>query len=286
MTSFRDGFVEVAGIRMHVCHTSEERSRRPVMVLHGFTGCVESMEGVVRRLAVDRSVLALDLVGHGKTDAPDDLDHYSMSACVDQVAAALEAVDVPVVHVLGYSMGARVALSLAVAHPAKVASLVLVGASPGLADGDARAARVEADRALARRIEVEGLERFVDYWMSLPLFASQASLGKEFLAASRAQRLRCNVTGLSGSLRGMGTGCMPALHDRLHEIEKPICLVAGSCDAKFVVLAEQMCRRLRDGRCALIEGVGHAAHLEDPAPFARIARTFLSEIEDRQEMQP
>ena len=286
MRSFRDDFVDAAGIRIHVRLTSEALPGRPVMVLHGFTGCVESMEGVIRRLAVDRPVLAVDLVGHGETDAPDDLDRYSMGACVDQVAAALEAVDVPVVDVLGYSMGARVALSLAVAHPTKVASLLLVGASPGLADGDARAARVEADQALARRIEEEGLEGFVDYWMSLPLFASQASLGEDFLAESRAQRLRCNVTGLSGSLRGMGTGCMPALNDRLHEIEQPVCLVAGSRDAKFVVLAEQMRHRLRDSRCALVEGVGHAAHLEDPARFARIARTFLSEIENRQEMQP
>ena len=286
MTSLRDDVVDAAGIRMHVRLAGEGPSGRPVLVLHGFTGCVESMEGVISSLAVDRPVVAVDLVGHGETDAPDDLDRYSMAACVDQVATALEAVDVPVVDVLGYSMGARVALSLAVAHPAKVASLVLVGASPGLVDGAARAARLDADEALARQIEEDGLERFVDYWMSLPLFSSQASLGKEFLAASRAQRLRCSVTGLSGSLRGMGTGRMPALHERLPEIEQPVCLVAGSRDARFVDLAEQMCHRLRDSRCAFVEGAGHAAHLEAPARVSRIACTFFREIEDRQEMQP
>lgn len=285
MKWYRDRFVEGSGIRMRARLAGEGLPGRPVLVLHGFTGCVESMEGVIRSLAVDRPVLALDLVGHGLTDSPDDGGRYSMEACVDQVVAALECLGVSEAHVLGYSMGGRVALSLAVAHPATVASLVLVGASPGLMADEDRAARVGVDHALARRIETEGLERFVDDWMSLPLFASQASLGDAYLAACRAQRLRGNVVGLAGSLRGMGTGSMRPLTGRLHQISRPVCLVAGSLDAKFVDLAQQMRLELADGRCVVVEEVGHAVHLEDPVRFARIARTFLFEVDERKDVR-
>jgi 2-succinyl-6-hydroxy-2,4-cyclohexadiene-1-carboxylate synthase len=216
-----------------------------------------------------------------------------MDACVLQVAAVLDELqgawrgqrDGPV-HVIGYSMGGRLALSLALARPEKVASLLLIGASPGLADPAARAARIEADLALARSIEDEGLARFVDYWMALPLFASQASLGARFLAASRSQRLRCNPLALANSLRGMGAGAMPPLHDDLECLDLPVCLVAGSRDVKFVALAESMRHRLPNARCALVEGVGHAAHLEDTDAFSQIARGFLAEVDDAMPAPP
>ncbi len=279
----RDAFVEAAGIRTRVRHWNERGPETPMLVLHGFTGCIESMQGVCERLGRDRPVIALDLVGHGETEVPGDPGRYAMDACVDHVAATLDTLAIArPVHVLGYSMGGRVALSLAVAHPRRVRSLVLVGASPGLADPVDRAARVRADRALAEQVEREGLARFVDHWMALPLFESLAALGSDFLAALRAQRMRCDPRGLAHSLRGMGTGAMPPLHDHLPSVERPVCLVAGSRDAKFVALAEAMRYRLPDARCDLVEGVGHAAHLEDEAAFARIARSFLFELEEQE----
>jgi 2-succinyl-6-hydroxy-2,4-cyclohexadiene-1-carboxylate synthase len=277
----KHSFVQANGIRMSVGVAGEHLPGTPALVLHGFMGSIESMQGVVERLAVDRPVFALDLVGHGESDAPKAVRAYSMDACVEQVAAAVSA---PRMHVVGYSMGGRVALSLAVAHPLRVASLLLVGASPGLAQAEARAARIKADEALARQIEQDGLERFVDYWMALPLFASQSVLGDEALARARAQRLRSDPTGLANSLRGMGTGSMPPLHDRLREVCQPVCAMAGSRDAKFVGLARELCEALPDARCEIVDGVGHAVHLEDPAAFARVGRPFLSKNTDPQEI--
>ena len=281
MTDSYDEFVDAGGVRTRVRRWSAWRPGAPALVVHGFTGCVETVQGVCEALAVDRPVVALDLVGHGETEAPHDPDRYTMDACIHHLRATLDACEVGVpAHVLGYSMGGRIALSFAVAHPERVRSLVLVGTSPGLAEPADRAARVTADHALAEQIEREGLARFVDHWMALPLFASQASLGPDFLAAAREQRMRCHPGGLAHSLRGMGTGAMPPLHDRLPDLARPVCLVAGSRDAKFVALAEAMRYRLPDARCALVEGVGHAAHLEDAAAFARIARSFLNGIDE------
>jgi 2-succinyl-6-hydroxy-2,4-cyclohexadiene-1-carboxylate synthase len=286
VSSPREQFVDPEGVRLRVCRWSAARPETPALVLHGFTGCIESMEDVIEALAVDRPVVAVDLVGHGRSDAPADPAHYSMDACIAQVAAALDVLRVRTpVHALGYSMGGRVALSLAVAQPEAVASLVLVGASPGLAEPAERAARVAADRALARQIEDQGLESFVDAWMSQPLFASQGLLGAGFLERARAQRMRCDPKGLANSLRGMGTGAMPPLHERLHALDRPVCLVAGAHDAKFVELAESMSQRLPDARCDRVEGVGHAAHLENGPAFVHTVRRFLSEVDAKQEIR-
>lgn len=276
MRAMRDTRVEAAGVRLHVRRTGDARSGPAVLVLHGFTGSVESMQGVVEALSARHPVVAIDLVGHGESESPADPARYSMPACVEQLVSALDALGLQRVHALGYSMGGRVALSLAVAHPDRVASLLLVGASPGLADARARAERVAADEALAARIEREGLEPFVDHWMSLPLFASQAALGETFLARARAQRLRGDPAGLARSLRGMGTGSMPSLQDRLAGIRCPVCLVAGSRDEKFAALAGWMQARLPRAQRVLVPGAGHAAHLEDPDAFARVALRFLA----------
>lgn len=280
MNHYRDVFVDAAGLRTRVRSTHSNGNGRTALVLHGFTGSIESMQCTSDALSVGRPVLSMDLVGHGETETPTRADAYTMDSCVSQLAAALDVLTPSPVHVVGYSMGGRAALSLAVAHPAKVASLVLVGASTGLSDPVARAARVAADETLARTLETEGLERFVDAWMALPLFASQTHCGAKFLAAARAQRLRSNPVGLAGSLRGMGTGAMRPLDARLNELERPVCLVAGALDEKFTHLAAEICGQLPDARSEILDGVGHAAHIEAPAEFGRVANQFLREIDE------
>jgi 2-succinyl-6-hydroxy-2,4-cyclohexadiene-1-carboxylate synthase len=162
-----------------------------------------------------------------------------------------------------------------------VRSALLIGASAGLEDARARAARRGEDEALAARIEREGLERFVDRWMERPLFASQRRLGEAALARARAQRLSNRAHGLAQSLRGMGTGAQPALHARLPWVRVPILLVAGSLDAKFAAIASDLASRLPNARARLVPGAGHACHLEEPEAFLRIARRFFDDAEAR-----
>jgi 2-succinyl-6-hydroxy-2,4-cyclohexadiene-1-carboxylate synthase len=247
----------------------------PLIVLHGFTGSAETMAGVSEALAEDYCVHALDLVGHGESDAPESLEFYSMERCVGQLLAALDALGLERAHFLGYSMGGRVALSLALAAPGRVSSLVLIGVSPGPESVSARSERVEADDALAERILDHGIEAFVDAWMALPLFASQARLGAEALEIARKQRLACRPLGLANSLRGMGSGAMPPLSHRLAELELPVLLVAGSEDAKFGAIAREMLPRLLRAELLEIAEAGHAAHLEQPGVFASGCRRFL-----------
>ena len=259
-------------------HSRVEGSGEPVLVLHGFTGAAESMQPVSEGLRDGWQVVRVDLIGHGDSDAPRDVAAYTMERCTEQVAASLDALEIGAAHVVGYSMGGRVALALATWKPERVRSAILVGASAGIRERDARTERRGADDALAARIECEGLETFVDAWMRLPLFSSQDALGPEALALAREQRLRNRPHGLANSLRGMGAGAQPALHSELGGVRVPICLVAGERDAKFTAIASQLADLLPDARVEVIPGAGHACHVEAPLEFVRIARDFLQEV--------
>lgn len=272
MTQVRRVALEVGGIRL-CAHVEGEGA--PLLVLHGFTGDAASMHSVSEAFVSEMQVIRLELVGHGESDAPQDLAFYSMQACVEQIAgvvAALELNQAP--HLLGYSMGGRAALSAAVAYPSLFSSLVLVGATAGISDPAARAERIVADEALAERIERDGLAAFVDRWMALPIFASQSRLGQTYLDAARAQRMRNRPHGLAQSLRGMGAGAQPPIFDSVSHVEKPALFVVGGEDEKFQNIARQLEAGMSHAEVSVLAGVGHAAHLEAPEEFARIVRAF------------
>jgi len=257
----------------------EEGTGVPVLMLHGFTGSAESMNVAADALAGRAALIRPDLVGHGGSIAPDEPDAHSMEACVADLDALLDARGLPSAHVVGYSMGARVALALAVWRSARVRSLVLIGGRAGIEDSRERVERRRADEVLADRIEARGLGWFVDHWMGLPLFASQARLGRRALERARAARLRQRPAGLAASLRGMGVGAQPPLFDSLHRVDVPTLLVVGDEDAKFAALAEDLAGRLPHARVARIPCAGHAAHLENPAAFGAELRHFLAGLE-------
>lgn len=269
--------VDVGGLCLAVTERGSAHEGLPIVLLHGFTGCAGSMAEVAEALASRSRTLCVDLVGHGRSDAPVDVAPYTMEACVGQLKALLDALEIQRAHWLGYSMGGRTALQFASAHPEHVSRVVLVGASAGLSDPADRAARVASDEALATRIEVEGLEAFVDAWMALPLFASQKRLGEEALAAARAQRLQNSIHGLGNSLRGMGTGAQTPLQSKLASVDVPVCLVVGDEDAKFQAIATELAGQLPNARVAPILESGHAAHLEAPRVFADVVRRFFAE---------
>src|SRR5215208_5168467 len=175
----RPRYVSVAGI---VCGLVPA----DLVLLHGFTQTGASWDGVVRELAGRYRAVAPDL-GAGPWEA--ELERLEALAPAPSVLA-------------GYSMGGRLALALALRRPERVRALVLVSASPGLADAGERAARRAADEALAERIEAVGVEAFAREWAALPLWAGQP---ERVAAAAHADRLRNTPEGLAAALRGLGT---------------------------------------------------------------------------------
>ena len=264
--------VDVDGLGLHA---EVAGSGPPLVLLHGFTGSAGTWSGLTAALAADYTVIAPDLIGHGRSDAPEDVDRYRMPRAVDDLVALVRQLGHGRAAWLGYSLGGRTALQLVVQHPEAVEALILEGASPGIADGDERAARVASDEAMAERIERDGVEAFVDTWERVPLFATQLSLPAETRAAIRATRTANTATGLANSLRGMGAGAQDPLLDRVAGITVPTLLIAGELDTKYVEIARDMARTMPDATMHLIEGAGHAAHLERPEAFQRPLLEFL-----------
>lgn len=255
----------------------------PVLVLHGFTGSTRAMEGVAEGLAgAGHRAIGVDLPGHGRSPVPEDPAAYTLEATCDALEATLNSLEVGAAHVLGYSLGGRVALGLAALRPERVRSAVLVGATAGIADPEARAARVRADEALARELEREGIAPFVERWMALPLFARQRErLGEAAWQAARRERLARRPEGLARSLRGIGQGAQPPLHDRLPQVPIPVLLAVGAEDARFRAVAEDLAARLPRAEILRVPRAGHAAHLESPDAFLAAARDFLRRAEAR-----
>ncbi|MXW96010.1 MAG: alpha/beta fold hydrolase [Acidimicrobiaceae bacterium] len=256
--------IRAGGVEMAVTE-SGSAAGVPVVVLHGFTGSAQAMAPIAEPLAawLPARIVCPDLVGHGRSEVPDDLDLYRVEAVAGQVAALAGALDCETFHLVGYSMGGRVALRLGCTASPRLRSLTLIGATAGIADPEQRRQRAQTDASRAERILAD-LEAFVDEWMAGPLFAGQAALGETHLQAARDQRLASNPQGLARSLLAGGSGAMEPLHERLADCDTPTLLVVGAHDSKFCAIAELLAAALPRAEIARIDGAGHAAHVERP----------------------
>lgn len=226
-----------------------------VVFVPGFTQAASSWRPVTDWAPL--SVLA-DLL---PIDVPDDLDFPA-------TAAALGDLGGPAVYV-GYSMGGRLCLQLALDHPDVVERLVLVSASPGIADPSEAAERRAADEELVTELERDGVDTFLERWLAQPLFAS---LPPE--QADVEGRRTSSVGRLVHQLRALGQGAQPSNWARLHEVQVPTALFVGSRDTKYVAIAEQMAGPLR-ANMRVLSGRGHACHLESPGEFASLLGSWL-----------
>jgi 2-succinyl-6-hydroxy-2,4-cyclohexadiene-1-carboxylate synthase len=246
-----------------------------LVLLHGFTGSTTSWRDLLSHLDLPGwRIIALDMLGHGRSDAPADPQRYSIEHCQQDIIAALRELGIKPGEaiLLGYSMGGRIALYCAFSGFFR--AIILESASPGLANSAERAERRDSDNALADRIERDGLPAFVTYWEQLPLFASQSALSCEIRTNLREQRLRNRPAGLANSLRGLGTGMQPSLHDQLQDLHIPVLLIAGALDTKYCAIARHMAAALPDSTLHIVSDAGHTVHLEQPAMFAALVRQF------------
>jgi 2-succinyl-6-hydroxy-2,4-cyclohexadiene-1-carboxylate synthase len=240
----------------------EHRSGR-VVLAHGFTQTLGTWEAVGERLGERWEVVLVDLPGHGGSGGV-RVGFGEAAGLVGEAGGRAAYV--------GYSLGGRLCLRLALDRPDLVPALALIGASPGIADPAGRAERRAADEALAERIERDGVAAFLDRWLAGPLFATLPEA-----AAGRAERLANTADGLAWALRALGTGAQEPLWDRLAGLRPPTLLLAGELDHKFTAIARQMAAAIGPtAEVALVPGAGHAAHLERPAEVAARIGAFLA----------
>jgi len=235
---------------------------RHIVLLHGFTQAggiwVPVMETTTTRAPID---------------APDLPGHASASHIVSDFTTTAQrlAGEFPNAAYVGYSMGGRVALHVALDHPGSVSHLVLCSTTAGIEDDDERAARRTSDDSLARRIRSIGVDAFVDEWTAQPMFASlrRSTTDEEIRKANSAE-------GLATSLETMGTGQQVSLWPRLHELSMPVLVVTGTKDAKFTAIGKRMKQMIGDNATHVeVTDAGHSVPFERPAEFGALLSAFL-----------
>lgn len=235
-----------------------------LLALHGFTGSPRSWDFLPERPQCARLVPAL--VGHRGSAAGAEIVDFESE--VDRLAR-LSAERGPL-HVVGYSLGARLALGLAVRYRSQVERLTLISGHPGLNEEAERADRRAADERWCALLQSRGLTAFVEAWQALPLWASQSSLDQAALARKRSERLSHDPAGLVRSLRVTGLAAMPNYREALAALRMPVTLVAGRLDTKFQNLAREMAKLIPAAELHIVDAAGHDLLLERPQLMAEL----------------
>lgn len=242
-----------------------------VLFLHGFTGRGSDWSPFLPAVhATGYRTVVVDLLGHGRSDAPRDPARHAVERQATDLATILRQAEAAPAVVVGYSMGARIALRLAVAEPRVVAGLFLESPSAGIAGSADRSARLAADLELADRLERDGLEAFLRAWEANPLFAGEHRLRQVRRDRIHRARARNRVEGLAASLRGAGQGAMEPLHERLAAIATPTRVVAGELDPAGAARARAIAEAVPGAILTVLPRRGHAPHRESPALFRHL----------------
>lgn len=246
-------------------------AKPPVLFLHGFTGRGADWSPVLRHVqAAGHRTVVVDLLGHGRSDAPAEPARHAIERQAVDLAAILRGLGTVPVVIVGYSLGARLALRLATSDPTVVRGLILESPSAGIPDARERSTRATADERLAVQLERDGLTSFMDDWEALPMFAQERRLPEAAQARIRRDRLRNRADGLAASLRGAGQGVMEPLEGRLKQIRCPALVIAGAADTVGVERAVAVARRIPSVRMLILPERGHAPHREAPLRFRQI----------------
>jgi len=233
----------------------------PFTFLHGFTQTKESWLPVVESLSVPIESTIIDCPGHGESPTQGRTLLQTGNDVAESMRSGI---------LVGYSMGARIALHTALQFPDLVQGLVLISGTPGLRTESERNDRRSSDEALANHIENIGTQQFISEWLSNPMFQG---LPSDLADIPR----RCTNTerGLADSLRFAGTGTQEPLWDRLESLAMPVLIVTGDKDEKFTQIAQEMTPMISQAEHHVINNVGHTCHLEDVQQFCDVLENWF-----------
>ena len=244
----------------------------PVVLLHGFTSDHRAWRQLSEVLATSFWVVTPDLRGHGASDAPDDLDSYSIETYADDLAGLLQHLQIDLTAIVGCSFGGMIALEYSVQHPETLSALVLTDTSPAYEHPRyaqafaAREAGISKNEEIATRMGMEALakaatERVSDLFLAESLRKRFIGMSREgFLGAAKTRRERRDVSGL---LRA--------------NLTMPVLLCAGQEDPVFSALSV-MADELPDARVVEFEGCGHGVPFIKPGEFSGVLGEFLGDV--------
>ncbi|MEG3919505.1 2-succinyl-6-hydroxy-2,4-cyclohexadiene-1-carboxylate synthase [Microcoleus sp. POL10_C6] len=249
-------------------HTNQPK----ILFLHGFTGSTQDFSRVIPLLSNSYCCLAVDLPGHGETRVIGDESCYNISNTAQALIHLLDDLQIDKCLLLGYSMGGRLALYMALHFPERFEKVVLESASPGLKTEKERSHRREADLPIAQKLENSNIKDFLFNWYDRPLFKSlKNSPNFDKLIETR---LANNPLELAKSLRNMGTGNQPSLWEKLAQNHIPLLLLAGAYDDKFTSINTEIASLCPAALLEIVPKAGHNIHFENIDTFVALVREF------------
>lgn len=256
-------------------YTQQGDKEKPVLLfLHGFMGSAAEWSGIVDSFSDEYLSIAVDLPGHGKTIVRGGAENYKMENCAAGLICFMEELKMNKCNLVGYSMGGRLALYLAVHFPDRFGRVVIESASPGLKTKQERQARITHDERLAHRLEADSLEEFLGKWYEQPMFVSLKKDVGRFRKLLEG-RLDNDKAGLGLSLRMMGSGAQPSLWEELCKVKVPLLLIVGEKDDKFLKLGREMAAECKTASLNIASNAGHNVHFDNPKEYVNQVRLFL-----------
>jgi 2-succinyl-6-hydroxy-2,4-cyclohexadiene-1-carboxylate synthase len=252
------------------------KNTKAILFLHGFTGSSKDWEETAKKILKNFNIYTIDLIGHGKSNSPDDVQFYTTESIIEQIYELVKTFKEKNIFLLGYSMGGRAALNFAIKYQDMLTGLILESTSAGIVEKSEREKRTLSDNHLAGFIKSHSIEEFVDYWMDIELFKTQKDLPKKIFEKVREEKLKNNKIGLANSLIGFGAGKVNPLYDSLKNISIKTLLFSGELDKKYTEINSKLSKDLLNAQHLIIKNAGHNTHLENPADFTSELNKFLS----------
>lgn len=234
-----------------------------------FLGSCEEFSAIDASLCDRFCCLSIDLPGHGETQVVGD---YTLSSTARAIVHLLDRLNIHQAILVGYSLGGRLALYLALHFADRFPKTILESASPGLQTEAARSTRRQHDDQLATYIESDFPTFLID-WYNQPLFRSLRQ--HPTFGAIYQQRLKNRPIELAKSLRNLSIGRQPNLWGKLASYEPPLLLLVGENDRKFVAINQEIAARCRSAQLEILVNTGHNLHVENPSAFTMHIKDFL-----------
>ncbi len=249
----------------------QNRTELPYLILfHGFMGSGEVFSGLIKTLSEFCNPITIDLKGHGKTSSKPHPNEFETDIQVRELHSVFDRLQLPGFFLYGYSMGGRLALQFALENQSSVKGLILESTHCGISDAKERQSRIETDEKRAQEVEHD-FESFLSDWTKLPLFQGSKDSSSDYLNIMKKQ----DPSLMAASLRGFGTGKMPAVCDRLSGLNLPIGLIAGEKDQKYVEKMTEMAQLCQHSELEIIDNAAHRVHVDQPEKLTQFLKTFI-----------
>lgn len=241
---------------------------KPLVCFHGFSESGSTWDGIKVQ---GYRLIRIDSMGHGRSARPMELQPYELLQMLSDLHKVIYAVAGERYALMGYSMGARLALLYALEYPHEVTHLILESGSVGIEDEGGRQDRYVADQGLAERIRAHDITWFSETWAKLEIFKTQQGLPTKVQQQIRGRRLLNSPHALAFTLEGSGQGTMPYVGHRLSELTMPICYISGELDAKYTAIGAKYFGDVH----RIVPQVGHNVHVEAPEAYRQILERFF-----------